>query len=754
MRDTPTPSIARFLEGRVAEGGRNQALVQTLCQCRDNDVIQSITDDVIRKAIEVDGLTEQEVTASAASIFASDAREPISGSESRRSNSSVQFIDGRILYTYNPVMEDHARPRQAATREPPAPIVPQGAYDTVSPSPLPEPLTNQTVAFLETVFKPGDMVSIVGEVYTDRGGSIPSGGGITYDRDELIRIISERGNGDPSELWDGSQSGGIYVRINPMMEDGESDREVAELRHALVEWDNIPIDQQWALITASELPCAAVIHSGGSSLHAWVKVDAANKEQFAERVAILHEHFKAYDPDAANKNPSRFSRLPGAIRRDRVTRDGPRQNLLALNIGANSWDEWIEILKDADLPQPSNLRELIEMDTRSHPSNLIGLNGWVRKGGTALIIGQSGIGKSSFTMQMAITFVLGHNFFGMPVVRPLRVMIIQAENDKVDIAEHLQGVINGMGLDEAEREMVFRGLIITSDRTSTGKAFVKRVERQIRKHRPDVVFADPLVSYAGGDISRQEVCAELLRNGGLNEVLERTNVAWFWVHHTGKPPKGKDKPSSMSVGDYSYVGLGSSDLTNWARAIMVVSEVPDQPSERLFEVILPKRGERAGFTDINGTIARSKFYMKHAEGRIHWIHANPPAEPEQVERGRSNAYMIANSMLASSDTEIRTMHNGFRARGSSDAVACYLTAQEFRQRGMTEVTAQNVFDRLYPDHGDNAGAEERLRDVARFAMNSGLTVDAAVRHANSEWAGAGRSLNQTISQLELEINDQ
>ena len=80
---------------------------------------------------------------------------------------------------------------------------------------------------------------------------------------------------------------------------------------------------------------------------------------------------------------------------------------------------------------------LDKFDTTHDPDNVLG-NRWLCKGGSCLIVGQSGIGKSSFAMQMAINWALGKATFGIAPERPLKSLIVQAENDRGDIAEMLK----------------------------------------------------------------------------------------------------------------------------------------------------------------------------------------------------------------------------------------------------------------------------------------------------------------------------
>ena len=69
-------------------------------------------------------------------------------------------------------------------------------------------------------------------------------------------------------------------------------------------------------------------------------------------------------------------------------------------------------------------------------------NRWVCQGGQLLLVGQSGIGKSSLTTQAALFWALGQPFFGIKPARPLRSLVVNAENYRVDMSEIVQGVMS------------------------------------------------------------------------------------------------------------------------------------------------------------------------------------------------------------------------------------------------------------------------------------------------------------------------
>ena len=119
-------------------------------------------------------------------------------------------------------------------------------------------------------------------------------------------------------------------------------------------------------------------------------------------------------------------------------------------------------------------------------------------------------------MQMAMLWGVGREAFGVKPARPLKSLIIQAENDKGDLAEQVLGVEAGLGLeDEATLEDNITILHCTS---FAGAGFVALLEKLVEKHKPDICWIDPLFSYIGGDVCSQEVCSKFLREGSIQSA--------------------------------------------------------------------------------------------------------------------------------------------------------------------------------------------------------------------------------------------
>ena len=211
--------------------------------------------------------------------------------------------------------------------------------------------------------------------------------------------------------------------------------------------------------------------------------------------------------DPNNANPSRLSRLPNAMRFD------SRQELYALNIGAKSWQDFEAQIQAEAIGDRILLSELAEFDAENDPDNILG-NRWLCKGGSCLFVGQSGIGKSSLCMQMSMNWALGRTTFGIRPERPLKSLIVQAENDRGDVAEMFQGSLAALGIkrsDDAFRALEER-LVIVTESVQTGEEFANAVRLLVAKHKPDLVWLDPLLSFIGDDISKQDVCSYFLRN--------------------------------------------------------------------------------------------------------------------------------------------------------------------------------------------------------------------------------------------------
>lgn len=280
-------------------------------------------------------------------------------------------------------------------------------------------------------------------------------------------------------------------------------------------------------------------------------------------------------------------------------------------------------------------------------NNRIG-NRWLCKGGKLIIPSASGAGKSSLVMQMLTLFALGKDFCGIMPHGPqnassfsgaLSSIMVGDENDIGDLSEMFQGTREFLKLNSFEHDEAFstlrKNLKFWHCPALSGEKFLAAIEAELKRDPRDICCIDPLVSFAGVDLTKQDQSAKFLREG-LTRIAEETGVIWFVVHHTPKPQVNPGKRQfAKKTSEYQYAGAGSFDLPGWARAVMTLDEATDG----VFRLVLAKRGRRAGATHLDGT-QTTMLWMRHAEKGIHWEQADPPSEPEESHQPKEKKLTI------------------------------------------------------------------------------------------------------------------
>ena len=571
----------QFITNGAHEGQRNEELFLAAQQLRDAGIDEFSAIDKLYPSAVASGLKEREIEAAVKSAYRRSPRQPLSFSPFKANE---------------PMKID------------------------IAPCPTPSHHADDVRRFLLTAFNEGDRVCIVGAIHQD-DSERPSGKGTIKTREEWLEQFHSG-----VELPDSYV--GAYVCINPCGDSRKSD-DVTNFRHALIEFDSGTMDEQWSIINALELPCSVVIHSGSRSVHAWVKVDAKDIKEHQERVAYLYSKMAQFDIDPKNKDASRLSRLPGAPRK----LANSYQALLATNTGRSGWSEWKAHMEAMNLPQQTPWSDILGFKAEDDNDCLLG-NRWLCKGGSCVWVGGSGLGKSTLCLQAMMTWAIGLPFLGITPKKPMRSLLIQAENDLGDVAEMAQGVLRHLKakltLSEEQSAMMLANVIIVRDSTKTGPDFAKMAAALIGVHRPDLCWIDPLLSFMGGDALAQENMTMFLRHC-LNPISVATGVTWMVMHHTPKPPK--EGQHSQVLYDLAYAGIGSSELTNWARAVVYLQAV----KEGHFKLSFPKRGGRAaipwpqGDTDLHESKYATHVWLRHAEEWMAWEESNGP---ENRGRGR------------------------------------------------------------------------------------------------------------------------
>lgn len=273
-------------------------------------------------------------------------------------------------------------------------------------------------------------------------------------------------------------------------------------------------------------------------------------------------------------------------------------------------------LRIPDPPEAIHLFD-IQRPPGGDPDELI-QDRFLCRGGGLLLCGQTGAGKSSLNMQLLIFWALGKPCFGLRPRRPLKSLLVQAENDLIDLAEFRDGVVDGLGLTEEEIALARERIIVVRENARTSIGFFGQTIRPLlREHRPDLLWIDPALAYLGGESNSQKDVGLFLRNL-LNPLLTEFRCAAVVVHHGNKPPSGQERPN-WKAGDFAYLGGGSAEWANWARAVIVIRSIGHQ---EIYELRAAKRGRRLGWKDEAGELTYHKYIAWSKEPElIYWREA-------------------------------------------------------------------------------------------------------------------------------------
>ena len=295
-------------------------------------------------------------------------------------------------------------------------------------------------------------------------------------------------------------------------------------------------------------------------------------------------------------------------------------------------------------PQPTrvNFGEALDYNTADDPHALLGRR-WLCRGSLALLIGQTGLGKSSLAVQAAASWALGLDLFGLKPARgPLKSLFIQSENDLGDLGEMARGVFNGLGCTAADRATLADRIEIVTDMSRSGDTFLDSLPDLLQSVQPDIVWLDPLLAYLGADQNSQQAVGQFMR-AGLAMAANTFNCGLIAVHHTAKPAKDGRRGGKY---DLSYSGSGSAEQINFARAALVLHS--DDTGTGVYTLHAGKRGGRAGLRDAAGR-ETVDVRIQHSESAICWEYATE-AEATDDKADEDLATDIAEQCLAAETT--------------------------------------------------------------------------------------------------------
>lgn len=394
--------------------------------------------------------------------------------------------------------------------------------------------------YLETLFESTENVGYVTEVWHDdeKDKYMPTKG--SYDRTagELIQALNQCNGDIGAVLGDYKSEAGAWIRFNPLDGNGVKNDNVTDFRYALVESDTMDLEKQNAIMRELELPIACLVYSGGKSIHAIIKVDAPDYDEYRKRVDYLYDVCKknGINIDKQNRNPSRLSRMPG------VERNGKKQFIIDTNIGKSTWEEWHEWIEGVndDLPDPEGLSDYWDHMPELAPPLIEGV---LRQGHKMLMAGPSKAGKSFALIELSIAIGEGVRWLGWKCAQG-KVLYVNLELDRASCLHRFKDVYGALGLQPKAIGNIdiwnLRGKSVPMDKLAP-----KLIRRATKKNYIAVII-DPIYKVLTGDENSADQMAHFTNQ--FDKIATELGCSVVYCHHHSKGMQGGKRSMDRASG--------------------------------------------------------------------------------------------------------------------------------------------------------------------------------------------------------------
>lgn len=491
---------------------------------------------------------------------------------------------------------------------------------------------DQLKRYLRALFEADEYVAYVTESFMADDRRRPTSGCWDRTAGQLIAELDQCGGDLGKVVGDCDPEVGAWICFNPVDGTGRKDANITAYRYALVECDNMELGKQQAIIRQLELPCAALVYSGGKSVHAIVKVDAPDYTEYRKRVDYLYAACQknGLTIDQQNRNPSRLSRMPG------IPRGSQKQVLLETNIGKSCWDEWRDWLEAEtdELPDTENLAaDWASLPPLADPL----IFGVLRKGHKMLLAGPSKAGKSFALIELCISIAEGKPWLGQFNCAQGKVLYINLELDRASCLHRFKDVYAALGLAPENLANIdiwnLRGASVPMDKLAP------KLIRRAQKKGYMAVVLDPIYKVITGDENSADQMAKFCNQFDL--VCRELDCAVIYCHHHSKGAQGGKRSMDRASGSGVFARDPDAmlDMTELVPTDAIRQQLHNKAACRVIKAMLDKRGhadaygpddalsrtrmlaiakENLGLADLRAIDAEVAAAEKKADGMTAW----------------------------------------------------------------------------------------------------------------------------------------
>ena len=201
-----------------------------------------------------------------------------------------------------------------------------------------------------------------------------------------------------------------------------------------------------------------------------------------------------------------------------------------------------------------------------------------------LVAGIGGSAKSTVMLYVAVCIVLGLPVFGSLVVsRPGPAVLVLAEDGLAAGRMMLDAIIEGLELNEGQREILERDLVmVAEDATVNLERDAARLGATAIAHDAVVLIADPIRPMIGGESENDNGVASRSVDALRREVCRRAGAAVVLCQNLRKP--GKDALAGTTVGRFDIAGAGA-----WVDSVRMALMVSKRDSQVSIAVVKANR---------------------------------------------------------------------------------------------------------------------------------------------------------------------
>lgn len=468
------------------------------------------------------------------------------------------------------------------------------------------------IKYIETLFESTESVGYVVQSFEKDGKFMPKQGNFKRTAGELLELLSKPENDIGMVFGDYNPDVGAWIRFNPLDGKGIKNENVTDFRYALVESDKMELEKQNAILRELELPIACLVHSANKSLHAIVRIEAANYDEYRKRVDYLYTICKknGLEIDTQNRNPSRLSRMPG------VLRAGKKQYLIDTNIGKKSWAEWYEWIEGVndDLPDPESL-DGVWNNLPELASPLI--DGVLRQGHKMLIAGPSKAGKSFALIQLTIAIAEGSKWLNWDCAQG-KVLYVNLELDRASCLHRFKDVYTTMKLQAKNIKNIdiwnLRGKSIPMDKLAP------KLIRRAQKKNYIAVIIDPIYKVITGDENSADQMAHFANQ--FDKICTELGSAVIYCHHHSKGYQGSKRAIDRASGSGVFARDPDCllDLTELELTEGIESMLENKAAAKTICEFIKKYAPNYYKENVSMDDAESKFQMNnHAQDALNAV---------------------------------------------------------------------------------------------------------------------------------------